>query len=119
MNQLPEVFLALKAILEPYAANLVLVKDQPDEFYLNLHLKRSDGYQYYFGSVKIKKNDVGYYLMALYFYPDLLETVSPALKKHLNGKTCFHFKKLEPDLFAELKALTASSLERFKKEGMA
>jgi hypothetical protein len=119
MSQLPEVFLALKTILEPYAAGLVLVKDQPDEFYLNLHHKRSDGYQYYFGSVKIKKNDVGYYLMGLYFYPDLLETVSDGLKKRLDGKTCFHFKKPEPDLFAELKALTASSFERFQKEGMA
>jgi hypothetical protein len=119
MKQLPEVFVALKTILEPYAANLVLVKDEPDEFYLNLHHTRPDGYQYYFGSVKIKKNDVGYYLMALYFYPDLLESVSDALKKRLNGKTCFHFKKPEPELFAELKALTALCLQRFEKEGMA
>jgi hypothetical protein len=119
MNQLPEVFLALKAILEPYAVHLVLVKDEPDDFYLNLHFKRPDGYQYYFGSVKMKKNDVGYYLMGLYSFPDLLETVSDALKKRLHGKTCFHFKKPEPELFAELSRLTASSLQRFQKEGMA
>jgi hypothetical protein len=119
MNQLPEVFLALRAILKPYEAKLVLIKDEPDDFYLNLHHTRPDGYQFYFGSVKIKKGDVGYYLMALYSFPDLLETTSEALKKRLHGKTCFHFKKLEPELFAELKALTASSFERFQKEGMA
>jgi hypothetical protein len=119
MNPLPEVFQSLKTLLEPYAKDMVLVKDQPDEFYLNLHHKRDDGYQYYFGSVKVKKNDVGYYLMALYFYPELLETASPKLKKHLNGKTCFHFKKLEPELFAELEQLTAKGFAKFREAGLA
>jgi hypothetical protein len=119
MNQFPEIFQSLKAILEPYVKDLVLLKDEPDEFYLNLHFKRQDGYQYYFGSVKIKKNDVGYYLMALFFYPDLLDGVSEKLKKRLHGKTCFHFKKPDPELFAELENLTALSLQRFQKEGLA
>jgi hypothetical protein len=119
MNQLPEIFQCLKSILEPYTKDMVLHKDQPEEFYLNLQHQRADGYQYFFGSVKIKKKDVGFYLMALYFYPEMLETVSENLKKHLNGKTCFHFKKLEPELFAELENLTARGYARFQKEGLA
>jgi hypothetical protein len=119
MNPLPEIFQTLKTILEPYAKDMVLHKDQPDEFYLNLHHKRQDGYQYYFGSVKIGKNHVSYHLMAVYAYPDLLEEVSDALKKRMQGKSCFNFKKPDPVLFAELGNLTARGFERFMKEGLA
>lgn len=44
--------------------------------------------------------------MPVYVFPDLLETISPELKEHMQGKSCFNFKTLDSDLFEELKQLT-------------
>jgi hypothetical protein len=49
-------------------------------------------------------------------YPDLLKGISPALKKHMQGKSCFNFKKVEARLFAELAQLTKRGFERFVRE---
>jgi len=49
-------------------------------------------------------------------YPGLLKGISPALKKRMQGKSCFNFKQPEPDLFAELTRLTKSGFDRFMAE---
>jgi hypothetical protein len=49
-------------------------------------------------------------------YPDLLQDISPGLKKRMQGKSCFNFKKVEPDLFTELATLTRKGAKKFKME---
>jgi flagellar motor switch protein FliG len=49
-------------------------------------------------------------------FPDLLKDISPELKKHMQGKSCFNFKKVEPELLEELDQLTKKSFERLMKE---
>jgi len=49
-------------------------------------------------------------------YPDLLKDISPELKKHMQGKSCFNFKKVEPELFQELAELARNGAEKFNKE---
>jgi hypothetical protein len=41
--------------------------------------------------------------------------VSPALKKRMQGKTCFNFKSIDKDLFAELKTLTQVGVDEYRK----
>ncbi len=117
MDTFQTIFSSLKEILQKYEGHLVLIKDQPDNYYLNLHYTRKDSYQGYFGSVQIKKNYVSYYLMAVYAYPELLENISESLRKRMQGKSCFNFKKLEPALQAELETLTEMGFQKFKQEG--
>jgi hypothetical protein len=45
-------------------------------------------------------------------YPELLNDISPELKKHMQGKSCFNFKKVEPALFRELEVLTHKGAEK-------
>ena len=59
---------------------------------------------------------VSFYLMPVSMYPGLLETISPELKKRMQGKSCFNFKKVDKTLFDELAALTRQGFERFRKE---
>ena len=54
--------------------------------------------------------------MPVYMYPQLLKDVSPELKKRMQGKSCFNFKKVEPELFRELAELTRKGAEKFKEE---
>jgi hypothetical protein len=66
----------------------------------------------FFGAAQIKKNYVSFYLMPVYMFPELLKHISPELKKHMQGKSCFNFKKVEQELFAELASLAHQSVER-------
>jgi hypothetical protein len=45
--------------------------------------------------------------MPLYALPVLREGIAPDLQKRMQGKSCFNFKKSEPELFDKLEQLTA------------
>jgi hypothetical protein len=115
-NDLPLVFEQLKNVLQPYAEKLTLKADTSDTYYLDGPYSEKWKKQLFFGSAQIKKNYVSCYLMPVYMYPDLLKDISPELEKHMQGKSCFNFKKVEPDLFKELAELTRKSFEKFKEE---
>lgn len=115
-NDFPLVFDQLKKILAPYAKNLSVKRDTPDTYYIDGPYSEKWKKELFFGSVQIKKNYVSFYLMPVYMYPELLEDTSPELRKHMQGKSCFNFKKVEPDLFKQLEILTYKGVEKFKKE---
>lgn len=110
------VFEQLRNILKPYAASLTVKTDSPDTYYLDGPYSEKWKKELFFGSAQIKKNYVSFYLMPVYMYPELLDHVSPELKKHMQGKSCFNFKKVEPELFKELEVLTEKGAERFNQE---
>ena len=115
-SEFPVVFESLKSILKPYAKKLNLKNDTSDSYYLEGAYSERWKKELFFGSAQIKKNYVSFYLMPVYMYPDLIKNISPSLKKHMQGKSCFNFKKVEPGLFDELNMLTKSAFERFIKE---
>ena len=51
--------------------------------------------------------------MALYTFPEILKSVSPALPQQMQGKSCFNFTRIEAQLFAELERLTAAGAKGF------
>ena len=112
----PPVFAALKSVLAKYEERLAVKTDTPSEYTL---LTRSaspfpqhKGEPMYFGSVRLGKAYVSFHLMALYMCPTLNTGIAPALKKRMQGKTCFNFKTLpELDVTAELQRLTDASMK--------
>lgn len=115
-NDFPMVFEQLKNILKAYAPNLTVKTDTPNTYYLDGPYSEKWKKEVFFGATQIKKNYVSYYLMPVYMYPELLNDISPALKKRMQGKSCFNFKKVEPELLEELKDLTRKGVDKFKKE---
>lgn len=115
-NEFPLVFENLKSILKPYAKKLTVKTDTADTFYLDAAYIEKWKKELFFASVQVKKNYVSFYLMPVYMYPDLLKNISPDLKKHMQGKSCFNFKKMEKPLFDELSKLTKQGFERMMKE---
>ena len=113
---LPLVFEQLKNILKPYSQQLTLKTDTPDAYYLDGPYSEKWKKELFFGSAQIKKDYVSFYLMPVYMYPELLKDISPELKKRMQGKSCFNFKKVEPALFDELAALTRRGADKFKEE---
>jgi hypothetical protein len=112
----PRVFEELKKILAAHAEGLTGKTDTPDTYYLDGPYSKKWKKELFFGSAQIKKNYVSFYLMPVYMYPELLRDISPDLKKHMQGKSCFNFKKVEPALFQELEVLTRKGAEKYKQE---
>ena len=52
--------------------------------------------------------------MPVYTCPELVRDLSPALKKRMQGKSCFNFKSIDDDAIEELTQLTKKGLARFK-----
>lgn len=112
------IFIRLKRILQEYEDSLIVKTSTDDEYYLNTAnnpvTKSCDGY---FGSVHIKGNYVSFYLMPVYVYPELLEGISQPLKKRMQGKSCFNFKKIDEVFFEELQELTEKGFYKYKASG--
>ena len=115
-SEFPIVFKSLKSILKPYTKKLTVIIDTDQGYSLDGPYSEKWKKELYFGAVQIKKNYVSFYLMPVYMYPDLLKKISPELKKHMQGKSCFNFKKIEKSLFEELSQLTKQGFERFMQE---
>jgi hypothetical protein len=62
-----------------------------------------------FGAVRWGKSYVSYHLMVLYGFPELVAKLSPALRKRMQGKSCFNFAAADEPLFAELERVTAET----------
>jgi hypothetical protein len=111
------VFDELKKLVKPYAGTLKLHAKPGEYILISPPTPRSQGREVWLGGVQIKKNYVSYHLMPVYAFPDLLDGLSPELKKRMQGKSCFNLT-VDRVLFKELGALTRKGYQRFKKEGL-
>ena len=110
------VFAQLKKGLKKYEKHCIVDQDTKSEYYLNMPKLDTNGKPIFFAATGVNKISVSYYLMPLFRFTDLRETISPELRTHLHGKSCFRFVKLEPALLRELSALTNKCFERCKNE---
>jgi hypothetical protein len=117
--ELDEVFAALKGLLAKHAYHLTVVHDLPDNYYLETRKPGPNGKPVFFGAVQRRKGYVAYHLMPLTTDAALAAALSPALKKRMQGKSCFHFSAIEPAAFAELDRLTRAALASFQRNKMA
>ena len=109
-------FLRLKSILEPYAPKLIVVHDSDSNYYLDTPYVMKNKHRIFFGAVRVGKAYVSFHLMPVYGSPDLLEKISPELKKRMQGKSCFNFKAVDDKLFKELAKLTKAGFARFSDQ---
>jgi len=112
------VFSTLKPVLAQHAKRLAVKTDTAVEYTLVTKcaspFPQHKGQPMYFGSVHLGKAYVSFHLMPLYMNPALVSTISPGLKKRMQGKTCFNFKASpERALVAELERLTESALKQW------
>lgn len=117
-THLERVFTELAAIYAPYRSRLVVTRDHPGD--LSLETPPSARYPrgLCFGAVKSGKRYVSFHLMPVYTNPELLDGISPELRKRMEGKSCFNFTKLDDALAGELRGLTEAGVARFQQDGM-
>ena len=108
------VFERLKAILQTYESQLLITLNEPGYYSLNTPYSPKFKKELFFGAVQARKNYVSYHLMPVYVFPSLLDGISPSLRKRMQGKSCFNFRSVNEDTFAELEQLTQRGYELFK-----
>lgn len=103
----------LERILEPYRGRL-----EGATVYGIPTLRRPGAKAHdWFAFVKAASRHVGFYLLPVHTWPDLVGGISPALRKRLTGKSAFTFMAIDEVLFQELEALVARAFERYTEAG--
>jgi hypothetical protein len=114
----PAIFDKLKRILADFEGDLIVKTDGPENFSLDTPFVEKYKKELFFGAAQIKKNYVSYHLMPVYIFPDLLDDVSPGLKKRMQGKSCFNFTSTNEETLSELAGLTRKGFDRLKQENL-
>ena len=115
-NNFNEVFARLKSIFQPYTTKMDVACDTESYYLLNTRHIMKNKQPLCFGGVRRGKNYVSFYLMSVYARPELLQRMSPELKKRMQGKSCFNFKEVDEKLFQELATLTKAGAAKFNDE---
>lgn len=106
---------SLRAMMLECAPGMTVAKDVPGELILHAPWRNPAKPKdpVWFGMVKNGKAYVSVHLMPLYGNAALTDGVPESLRQRQQGKTCFNFKVDEPDLLAQLAALTRHCAEAF------
>ncbi len=102
----------LRQILEPLRSRFVVTKDGPEG--MTVEIPGLEGKPWgYIAGVRPGKSYVSFHLMSVYSSPELMASMSPELRRRMQGKPCFNFTRIDEALFSELARLTEAGLEPF------
>ena len=113
-----QVFDELKTLLSRHSKWFIeregMVKNKRDYHLILQKQVVIDGRQrdeLWFASIIQQKDSVGFYFTP----PGVKGKLSPELLKHLDGKSCFHFKALTPALKKDVQAALKIGIEAYRK----
>lgn len=103
----------LEAILDPYRDRL-----EAFDLYGAPYLRRPGAKAHdWFAGVSEGKGVIRFFLLPMHEHPDLLDGLSPGLRKRKTGASLFAFKTLDDEGSAELDGLVARAFERYMADG--
>ncbi len=108
-----EIFRRLKAIFKPHLKKMDIAANSQTYYLVNTRHIMKNKHPRCFGGVRLGKNYVSFYLMSVYGSRGIMKSMSPGLKKRMQGKSCFNFKEVDEKLFRELGKLTKAGAKLF------
>jgi hypothetical protein len=106
----------LRAVVDAYRDRLVVGSVYHLETLTRPNAKAHD----FFAFVKPGPSFVSLYLKPVYTWPDLLDDISPALRKRLQGsRTAFSFAVVDEPLLIELETLVERAFLRYRRAAIA
>ena len=106
------VFWRLRGILEPYGRRMHVSADSVTLYGVDMASEAERNPTTWFRGVRLGKRYVSYYFMPVFVEPVLLEGASLALRRRMQGRSCFNFAFVDEGLFGELEELTRLGYER-------
>jgi len=106
----------LKKILGAYAGKCQVSEGTSMGYALLMKNASYKGKPLFFAATRAGKAYASFHLMPLYVFPELVERVSPELRRRMQGKACFNFST-PPDktLTADLKKITKVGFDKFSE----
>ena len=115
------LFAEVKELLDPYATRLTVRRDERGYFDLwsekDIVIDGRRRKDVYFCGLVIQKSYVGFYFMPLYADDDLSAVFGPELLATLKGKSCFHLRRLTPELKEQIAAALAAGWRLYEERG--
>jgi hypothetical protein len=117
MSDFTDLTRQLSELMKASAVGMIVTREGEDGISLNAPIANPwhPKQPLWFGEVRRGKAYVSFLLMPIYANTALRARISPALKKRMQGKSCFNFTKPDPALFAELAELTVAGAAAFLK----
>lgn len=115
------LFEEVKQLLTPYAARLTARKDEPGHFDLwsekEIVVDGRRRKEVFFAGVIVQRSYVGFYFMPLYADDDLSLVFGRELLATLKGKSCFHLKRMTPELRTQIEDALAAGWRLYEERG--
>lgn len=121
--ELVKIFDVIKKMMLPYDKKGTLILHAATGGQANLvshkaiEIEGRKRTEMWFVSTLIQKGYVGFHYLPIYMNPSMGELFSPAFMKCLKGKACFHIKKNDPALLAEVQKAIRIGYEAYQKRG--
>ena len=118
---LVDIFQRLKAIMKKFEDPLKPKFDLDSKYDLwsfkDVEIAGRKRKEVSFASIIIQSKYVGFYYMPIYTDTSLQDVFKPELLKLLKGKSCFHIKKLTPELEKQITEALEIGYNLYKKRG--
>lgn len=119
--ELLPLFEQLKQLLTPYANHLVAHHDEPGYYDLwsakDVVVAGRRRQEVFFAGVIAQKSYVGFYFMPVYADGDLAAVFGRDLLTTRKGKSCFHLKRLTPELAGQVRAALRAGYDLYAARG--
>lgn len=121
MTELKALFDELRPLLKAYQPPFAPKRDEAAYYDLwsfkAVEIEERKRKEVFFAGIIIQKSYVGFYYMPVYAEPDVKQFFSADLLKLLKGKSCFHIKKLTPELRLEIESALKRGFEMYQQRG--
>ena len=121
MDELQSIFEQLKPLISRYSPPLQ-PKTDTDRYYdvwsfKDLVIADRKRKEVFFAGLIIQKAYVGFYFMPVYTDPETKNFFPPELLRLLKGKSCFHVKKLTPEILTQFDAALERGFKLYQERG--
>jgi hypothetical protein len=117
------LFEELKALVAPYADHFVVRRDEPGSYDLwsekDIVVEGRPRKDVFFAGLIVQKSYVGFYFMPVYADTELTAMFGPELLATLKGKSCFHIRRLTPEIAAQVRTALHAGYELYVARGWA
>ena len=121
MDDLSQIFTLLRTLLKHYEPPFAHKQDNETYYDLwsfkDLVIEGRKRKEVFFAGLIIQKGYVGFYYMPVYAEPEIKNLFKPELLRLLKGKSCFHIKKLTPELINQIVETLAQGYRLYQERG--
>jgi hypothetical protein len=103
----------LQAVLEPYRERLIPIEVYGQPFLAGAHANKHQ----WFAGVNLGNSVVRFSLLPVHAHPELLEGLSPGLRRRKTGASLFTFKEIDDGELTELADLVRRAFEAYQGDG--